>query len=1705
MPATQAEKVARGQLTVTLGPSPRVPSLPSQTRIDRSVDIASPSPATGSYSVVKQSPSVSPLKTVGREGASEVWPHQGRKLPEMEGQKAASEISRKEWGILEGSSPSSDESLESSSTEPEETGTEQSGVNLIHFEPTGFSSIPREPETLGQTDRETLAAQLETKGRATGRPHRIPGTLAQSKVVSMLLDTGAPCSLMPTKLFLQLQKFKPSLTLTPTTRALRGVEGSSLSIKGIAVVDVEFAGQYLLVPFTVVDQVEEVILGMDFLQIDGIEWNVSKGELRLGDGGTVYTHNTDAGPTMPSSKAQLVGRTFIPANSIAKVRVKFKTRGLSLPSPGVLTMTGRAVGRYGVVVTRAIVDPGKDGVCAVMMMNPTEHAVELPEGTTVAVLEPVQSLQRTEPATRDGTKNNSDLEKTGGSIAEPEDSTVGEDVSGYDGSSETSTNSLEESTAWMAAESRITGQLAKAAAPRSSGNRLPPAESSPKQARVVDGPEILSEAVLAVGDQAECDPTAQKAEAAPSVQVPADEENTVPEHLKKLYDATAAGLDDEHDLALVRQVLRRNADIFAQSSTDLGSTNVTTHTINTGDRPPIKQAPRRVALHRQEIVRQEVETMLEKGIIEPCDGPWSSPIVLAKKKDGSLRFCIDYRKLNEATLKDAYPLPRIEDNLDTLGGSTWFSTLDLISGFWQVDMDEESRAKTAFTVGRGGLYQFRRMPFGLCNAPATFQRLMEKVLAGLQWEIAVLYIDDIVVFGSSIPEHLARLEILFDRLRKAGLKLKPSKCALLQRKVEFLGHIVSADGVEADPAKIEKVQNWPQPKDLHEVRAFIGLCAYYRRFVRGFGDVCKPLYRLTEKGVPFHWGDEQEKAFVTMKERLTTAPILAFPNETDKFVLDTDASAFGIGGVLSQVQNGEERVIAYGSRVLNKAERNYCVTRRELLAIVDFVKMFHHYLVGAQFLLRTDHAALYWLFGMKNLEGQPARWVERLGCYDMVIQHRPGKLHGNADTMSRCPPRCTQTPMVTGPDGTELDLEDFQTIRYFTETDRFDAIEVHSLDGDWSDDQWGDDEPLTAEQIAAGEPAYPEHEQIPCVCRVRTRAQANRYDEDSDTEDPVARPADLPAAALQPRVRRKKITRTVNTKPPKEASGKTDPTPAKDQPPIDEKAAGDGRPVDEGVMRPTAPARPEPAKAKKPVGRPRLDQGPTMDEILELQRQQQFLKENPPMTWTEKEIAHMQKQDPDVAQLRKWVKDKRVPPWHEVAKEGYVLKTWWARIEQLILSENDILYLFWEHDKFSKSCPTYRVVTPASLRPYILRELHDAKTAAHMGMRKTRERAFRSQFFWPGMSTYVRRWVRNCLKCGSRKKPQYSRRQPMQTYRVGAKLDTVSIDILGPFKPRTAHGNVSILTITDHFTRWVNAYPLRDATAVKIARCVVDFIAQFGMPKHLHSDQGSNVDGSVIGEVCKLLGISKTHTCPWHPQGNAITERENKVIVDMLSHFVNKRQTDWDEHLPVVMMAYRSSVHRMLGESPASMMFGHELRLPIDAMLGPPPEAGHEPEASTDYVQSLGDALQDAHAVVRDRLESHYRYEKKQYDRKIQFQQFAVGQAVWLRNFPKTTTKSKKLMKPYSGPHIVIAKVNAVTYKIKLSQKVDKVVHGDRLKPFYGTVDDKYLRAAWVPLARGTTISDDTGAYEGVAVVFEQDSHEQIVSYFENRREQVSL
>ena len=296
--------------------------------------------------------------------------------------------------------------------------------------------------------------------------------------------------------------------------------------------------------------------------------------------------------------------------------------------------------------------------------------------------------------------------------------------------------------------------------------------------------------------------------------------------------------------------------------------------------------------------------------------------------------------MNDVRVKDAYPLPRIEDCLDSLAGSHWFSCMDLNSEYWQIPMAGQDKDKTAFTTSYG-LYQFTVMPFGLANAPSTMERLMEDVLRGLQWEECLLYMDDIIVPGTTVEQNLDRLERVLQRLREANLKLKPSKCHFLQKNVQFLGHVVEAGGVRTDLEKVSAIQNWPTPKTVRDVTSFVGLCSYYRRYVQGLAAIARPLHTLVEKGVKFCWLDECDVAFRKLKEILCSAPILGYAIPGMQFILDTDASDKATGAVLSQIQDSKETVIAYMSKSLNKHECSYCTTRKELLAVVYALRHFH--------------------------------------------------------------------------------------------------------------------------------------------------------------------------------------------------------------------------------------------------------------------------------------------------------------------------------------------------------------------------------------------------------------------------------------------------------------------------------------------------------------------------------------------------------------------------------------------------------------------------------------------------------------------------------------------------------------------------------------------------------------------------------------------
>lgn len=977
----------------------------------------------------------------------------------------------------------------------------------------------------------------------------------------------------------------------------------------------------------------------------------------------------------------------------------------------------------------------------------------------------------------------------------------------------------------------------------------------------------------------------QRCAAAYATEHDGNPEAALPEHLREMFDRSISDLNQQEKTRFAKLLLEYQ-DVFARSSDDLGCTNLVKHTIDTGSAHPIRQPSRRLPYGKREIEEQEVKKMLDKGIIEPSKSPWSSGIVLVTKKDGSTRFCVDYRRLNDVTVKDSYPIPRVSDCFDALSGSKWFNCMDLCSGFWQIEMDEDDKAKTAFSTSMG-LYEFKVMPFGLVNAPSTFQRLMEDVLRGLQWKESLLYMDDIITPGKTIDECLKRLENVFKRLRSAHLKLKPSKCNFFQKSAKCLGHVITEHGVETDPDKIKSVKEWPIPTTVKEVRSFVGLASYYRRYVQGFSDIARPLHQLCEKGRRFAWTTECQEAFEKLKEVLTTSIVLAYPIPGKSFTLDTDASNEAVGAVLSQIQDEKERVIAYMSKSMSDSEKAYCITRKELLAVVTALKHFHHYLYGQEILVRTDNAAVSWMKSLKMPTGQVARWLQELNTYNLKVVHRSGKSHGNADGMSRKPCKACKH---------QQKLQE-------------------ACENDESEDN------VSTEEV-----------------RATTRSESVRQQTTDLTEN---------------------------------------------------------------------------------------------QHILD--------------GWDPIEIATKQDADPYIGFIKRAIQDKKDrPSWSEVSSEKSELKTLWRQWDRLEIKAGMLYRRFEDNDD------VYQLVTPTECQAEVMRYHHDLPTAGHMGIEKSLSR-IRQTFYWPGMTNSVRKYCSQCDDCVAHKLSRASNKAPLGQYMVGEPMERIMMDILGPISISN-RGNRYVLVICDWFSKWTESIAIPDMEAKTVARALVDhFISKFGVPLQIYSDQGRCFESKLMTELCDLLGIEKTHATSMRPQANGLVERFNRTLIAMLKPFCQENPKSWDEHLQQVMMAYRSSPQSSTKVTPNKMMFGREVVLPMQAVIGRPKEEKDETDSDS-YILDLQNKLVDCHDMARQNLKVAARYQKKHYDSTSVKKLHDTGQLVWLHDPTRKVGVCSKLMNKWKGPFIITKKLDDLICLVKRTPTgKPKAYHVDRLHHYEGS------------------------------------------------------
>lgn len=443
-------------------------------------------------------------------------------------------------------------------------------------------------------------------------------------------------------------------------------------------------------------------------------------------------------------------------------------------------------------------------------------------------------------------------------------------------------------------------------------------------------------------------------------------------------------------------------NLFPVSVEDrLGCTHLLEFMIDTGDAKPINQKHYYVSPFMQKQINLELDRMLKLDVIEPANGPWSNPIVCVKKKNGKIRLCLDSRKLNDVTVKEAYPLPHITRILGRLDGTKFLSSIDLSDAFWQIPLHEDSKQKTAFVVSSRGMFRFKRMPFGLCNAAQNLAKLMDRVL-GYDLEPKVfVYLDDIIVATNSFDEHLAALKEVANRLKNAGLTINIDKSKFCIPRLSYLGYILDADGLHVDAEKVKAIVDYPIPKNIKEVRRFLGICGWYRRFIDNFGTKASQISDLLKKDKVFRWTEEADKAFMNLKEDLMSAPVLINPDFSKPFVIQCDASDLGVGGVLFQILDGEERVIAYTSQKLTSTQKKYMTCEKELLGMLHCIAQFRPYIEGTKFTVITDNSALVWLRNFKDPNGRLARWSLKLQHFDFQVIHKSGKLNVVADALSR--------------------------------------------------------------------------------------------------------------------------------------------------------------------------------------------------------------------------------------------------------------------------------------------------------------------------------------------------------------------------------------------------------------------------------------------------------------------------------------------------------------------------------------------------------------------------------------------------------------------------------------------------------------------------------------------------------------------------------
>jgi len=1091
---------------------------------------------------------------------------------------------------------------------------------------------------------------------------------------------------------------------------------------------------------------------------------------------------------------------------------------------------------------------------------------------------------------------------------------------------------------------------------------------------------------------------------------------------------------------------------------------------------PYSRPLRRMSTQELDELKKQLQEYLDSGRIRPSESPWGTNVIFARKKDGSLRFCVDYRGLNDATVRNSYPLPLTEDLFDRLQGARYFSKIDLRTGFYQILLAEADREKTAFRT-RYGHFEWTVLPMGLTNAPATFQHMMNHTFRDMLDRCILVFLDDLVIYSSTLEQHVLDVRAALTRLQQNHLYAKKSKCELFMHEIEFLGHHVGREGLRVMADKVKSVQDWPTPRNASEVRSFLGLAGYYRRFIQGFSRIAVPLHDLTHTadGKSYEWLPLHQQAFDELKQALRGAPVLALPDPDRQYIVNTDASDFATGAVLQQDFGRGLQPIAYSSHKLTDAERRYPTHDREMLAIINMLGEWRTYLQGRQpfvIRIRTDHNSLQYFMTQQSLSARQSRWLDKLSDFDFKIEYIRGPANIVADALSR---RSDYVPPVPAGSLAALTLASLESKGSATLT-KAELLALPLFAGPCP-------ETLCAAARATGarrRPAALTNEQREAQIKEATESHDPAPDRPAPDKHGVIRMPSQQCTAFTKRgtaCKRRtlrghhcrdhmRLLQRLAIAPStlgKEAGDGLFLAKYKGAKPLrnGEKIvmySGDWVPLqpgsDEGggpyFLEITQRLGVDAARTNTALGRwanaPRGGRDargrrlrPNARLLVDRRHKQGQLKASRTIQPGDEIFVSYGRDywrvhgQALVASIASALRPESTDLLGQMRAAALVDPAY-----QAVLTSDDLGSLVQREGLLYDGD---RVIVPndSGLRTRLLCEAHDAGTAGHSGIASTKDR-LATRVHWAGLASDVHDYVASCDSCQRNKVEQ---RRTAGLLRPPPVPDepgyAINIDFVFGL-PQTARGHTGYLSMTCRLSNWLEPGLCTDnITAEGAAQLVFDrWVRTFGLPARIVSDRDPRFTGRFWRELWRLLDTKLDMSTGGHPQTDGKAENRQRTANTMLRHYVDFEQTDWDMKLLRAAHAINHTKSASSGLTPFEVMFRRYPRLPLDAALAEP-QSG-QPEASTlPRVTNFLDRHRYIWTMAKQNMLKAQSDQKRHADKHRREEQFAAGDEVLLstRDLVLAANTSQqhraaKLMGRFIGPLKVTRVINPNAYELEL-------------------------------------------------------------------------